>query len=45
MMSETIDTRTKPKSPRVGTADRQALIQVEKWLETIREIAREQVKN
>lgn len=44
-MSETITTQTKPKSPRGDSADRQVMTQVEKWLETIREIAREQVKN
>jgi len=44
-MSETIDIQTKPKSARDSSKDKRTLDQVEKWMETIREISREPVKN
>jgi hypothetical protein len=44
-MSETADIRTKPKPTRDSSKDRRTLDQVEKWMETIREISREPAKN
>jgi hypothetical protein len=44
-MSETVDIQTKPKSARDNSKDKRILDQVEKWMETIREISREPVKN
>jgi hypothetical protein len=37
-MSESIDTQTKPLSRRNISSDREALVQVEKWMAMIREI-------
>jgi hypothetical protein len=45
IMSETVDIQTKPKSARDNCKDKRTLDQVEKWMETIREISREPVKN
>ena len=44
-MSETVSTQPKPKTARGGSGDGRVLAQVEKWLEMIRELSREQVKN
>ena len=44
-MSETADIQTKPKPARDGSKDKRTLDQVEKWMETIREISREPAKN
>jgi len=43
-MSETLAAQTKPTPApaRNGAADLQVLVQVEKWMATIREISREQ---
>jgi hypothetical protein len=46
-MSETVTTQPKPKTPRTGSddgRDGRILAQVDKWLETIREISREPAK-
>jgi hypothetical protein len=44
-MSETVDVETK-KNPAPGNSkDKRTLDQVEKWMEMIREISREPVKN
>ena len=45
IMSETADIQTKPKPARDGSKDKRTLDQVEKWMEMIREISREPVKN
>ena len=44
VMSETLAAQTKPTPApaRNGAADLQVLVQVEKWMATIREISREQ---
>ena len=42
-MSETVITQEKPKKTRNGSDDGRVLAQVEKWMETIREVSREQV--
>jgi hypothetical protein len=44
-MSETVDVQTKPKPARDSSKDKHTLDQVEKWMEMIREIGREPVKN
>lgn len=46
-MSETVDIQTKPKPKPVrdNSKDKRTLDQVEKWMEMIREISRELVKN
>jgi hypothetical protein len=44
-MSETVDIQTKPKPARDNSKDKRTLDQVEKWMETIREISREPAKN
>ncbi len=41
-MSETLNTQTRSKPARSGSADLQMMAQVEKWMATIREISREQ---
>jgi hypothetical protein len=41
-MSETLAAPTKPAATRTGPADLHMLAHVEKWMATIREIAREQ---
>ena len=40
-MSEIAELQTKPKSVRSSSADGRVLAQVEKWMETIREINRD----
>jgi hypothetical protein len=45
IMSETVDIQTKPKPARDNSKDKRTLDQVEKWMETIREISREPAKN
>ena len=45
IMSETADIQTKPKPARDSSKDKRTLDQVEKWMEMIREISREPVKN
>ena len=42
--AEAISTPARPKTAGTATNDRRALAQVEKWMATIREISREQVK-
>ena len=44
-MSETADIQTKPKPARDSSKDKRTLDKVEKWIEMIREISRERVKN
>ena len=44
-MSETVDAQVKPKPVRDSSKDKRTLDQVEKWMEMIREISREPVKN
>jgi hypothetical protein len=44
-MSDTADIQTKPKPARDSFKDKRTLDQVEKWMEMIREISREPVKN
>jgi hypothetical protein len=44
VMSETVTTQQKPKTTRNGSDDGRALAQVERWMETIREVSREQIK-
>jgi len=44
-MSETVDIQVKPKPTRDSSKDKRTLDQVEKWMEMIREIGREPVKN
>jgi hypothetical protein len=44
-MSETVSTQPKPKTARGGSSDGRVLAQVEKWMEMIRELSREPVKN
>jgi len=44
-MSETVDTQVKLKPARDSSKDKRTLDQVEKWMEMIREISREPVKN
>lgn len=44
-MTETVDIQTKPKPTDDGSKDKRTLAQVEKWMEMIREISREPVKN
>ena len=44
-MSETVDIQAKPKPARDSSKDKRTLGQVEKWMEMIREISREPVKN
>jgi hypothetical protein len=44
-MSETVDTQPKPKTTRDSSNDKRVPAQVEKWMEMIREISREPVKN
>ena len=44
-MSETVDTQVKPKAVRDSSEDKRTLDQVEKWMEMIREISHEPVKN
>ena len=43
-MSQSFAAPIKPAAERTSSTDRKILAQVEKWLETIRELAREQVK-
>jgi hypothetical protein len=38
-------TQREPKATRTGSDDGRALAQVEKWMETIRELSREPAKN
>jgi hypothetical protein len=45
IMSETVDTQVKLKPARDSSKDKRTLDQVEKWMEMIREISREPVKN
>jgi hypothetical protein len=45
IMSETADIQTKPKPAHDNSKDKRTLDQVEKWMEMIREISREPVKN
>ena len=45
IMSDTADIQTKPKPARDSSKDKRTLDQVEKWMEMIREISREPVKN
>jgi hypothetical protein len=45
IMSETADIQTKSKPARDSSKDKRTLDQVEKWMEMIREISREPVKN
>jgi len=44
-MSETVDIQVKPKPARDSSKDKRTLDQIEKWMEMIREIGREPVKN
>jgi len=44
-MSDTADIQTKPKPARDNSKDKRTLDQVEKWMEMIREVGREPVKN
>jgi hypothetical protein len=44
-MSETVDIQPTPKTARDSTNDKRVLAQVEMWMEMIREISREPVKN
>ncbi len=44
-MSDIADIQTKPKPTRDSSKDKRTLDQVEKWMEMIREISREPVKN
>jgi hypothetical protein len=44
-MSETADIQTKPKPVRDSRKDERTFDRVEKWMEMIREISREPVKN
>ena len=44
VMSETVTTQQKQKTTRNGSDDGRVLAQVEKWIETIREVSREQAK-
>ena len=44
-MSETVDIQTQPKPARDNSKDKRTLDQVEKWMEMIREINREPVRN
>ena len=44
-MSETAEIQAKPKPARDNSKDKRTLDQVEKWMEMIREISREPVKN
>jgi len=44
-MSETADIQTKPKPACDSCKDKRTLDQVEKWMEMIREISREPVRN
>jgi hypothetical protein len=44
-MSETVDIQMKPKTARDNSKDKRVLDQVEKWMEMIREISREPVKD
>jgi hypothetical protein len=44
-MSDTADIQIKPKPARDSSKDKRTLDQVEKWMEMIREISREPVKN
>ena len=45
IMSETVDIQTKPKPARDNSKDKRTLDQVEKWMEMIRDISREPVRN
>jgi len=44
-MSDAADIQTKPRLARDSSKDKRTLDQVEKWMEMIREISREPVKN
>jgi hypothetical protein len=44
VMSETVTTQQKPKTTRNGSDDGRVLAQVEKWMEMIREVSREQIE-
>ena len=44
-MSDAADIQTKPRPARDSSKDKRTLDQVEKWMEMIREISREPVKN
>jgi len=44
-MSETVDIQMKRKTARDSSKDKRVLDQIEKWMEMIREISREPVKN
>jgi len=44
-MSDSVDIQTKLKPARDSSKDKRTLDQVEKWMEMIREIGREPVKN
>jgi hypothetical protein len=44
-MSETAEIQTKPKPAHDNSKDKRTLDQVEKWMEMIREISREPVRN
>jgi hypothetical protein len=43
-MSESLTATPKPKPTRSGSADKEAMAEVEKWMALIREINREQAK-
>jgi hypothetical protein len=43
-MSEVVTPPSKPQSTRIGSADKEAFAQVEKWMAVIREISRDQAK-
>ena len=45
IISDTADIQTQPKPARDNSKDKRTLDQVEKWMEMIREISREPVKN
>ena len=45
VMSQTVNTQPKPAATPGGSLDGKTFAQVEKWMEMIREISREPVKN
>jgi hypothetical protein len=44
-MSDTMTAAPKPEAARNGSADKDAIAEVEKWMALIREISREQAKS
>jgi hypothetical protein len=44
-MSEIASNQAKPKSPHAAPADKNAFVQVERWMALIRELSLEQVKS